>query len=90
MIEYQIVTETLSVNIYGREFNEASGNLLQKNLSDNRPMNTSFKKRERTNCQKPTWMPKYLDIYVHVQYKEINIVCSANHSIQNDKINGVF
>lgn len=23
-------------------------------------------KRERTNCPTPTWMPKYLDIYVHV------------------------
>lgn len=47
-------------------------------------------KRERTNCPTPTWMPKYFDIYVHVQYKEINSVCSANHSIQNDKINEVF
>lgn len=54
----------VKTNIYGREFNEASGNLLQKILSDYRPMNT--KKRERTNCPKPTWMPKYLDIYVHV------------------------
>lgn len=35
----------VKTNIYGREFNEASGNLLQKNLPDYRPMNTSLKKR---------------------------------------------